>query len=50
VIFEARSLLLETKIPVGQIATALGFASPAYFTRAFQHKTGKSPSAFRKEK
>ncbi len=48
-IFEARSLLAETKIPVGQIAGELGFASPAYFTRAFQHKTGKSPSAFRKE-
>ena len=48
-IYEARTLLSETKIPVGQIAGALGFASPAYFTRAFQHKTGKSPSAFRKE-
>jgi AraC-like DNA-binding protein len=48
-IFEARTMLAETRIPVGQIAGALGFASPAYFTRAFQHKTGKSPSAFRKE-
>jgi AraC family transcriptional regulator, transcriptional activator of pobA len=48
-IFEARTLLSETKIPVGQIAGSLGFTSPAYFTRAFQHKTGKSPSAFRKE-
>lgn len=48
-IFEARTLLSETKIPVGQIAGTLGFTSPAYFTRAFQHKTGKSPSAFRKE-
>jgi len=48
-IFEARTLLSETKIPVGRIAAALGFASPAYFTRAFQQKTGKSPSAFRKE-
>lgn len=48
-IYEARTLLSETKIPVGKIADALGFASPAYFTRAFQHKTGKSPSAFRKE-
>jgi len=48
-IFEARTMLAETRIPVGQIAGALGFASAAYFTRAFQHKTGKSPSAFRKE-
>lgn len=47
-IFEARKLLAETKIPVGKIAEQLGFNSPAYFTRAFQHLTGKSPSAFRK--
>jgi AraC family transcriptional activator of pobA len=26
----------------------LGFNSPAYFTRAFQHLTGKSPTAFRR--
>ncbi len=47
-IFEARKLLAETKIPVGKIAEQLGFNSPAYFTRAFQHLTGKSPSAFRR--
>ncbi|MDN5786895.1 AraC family transcriptional regulator [Pseudorhodobacter sp.] len=48
-IFEARTLLAETKIPVGEIADVLGFTSPAYFTRAFHLKTGRSPSAFRKE-
>lgn len=47
-IFEARKLLAETKIPVGKIAEQLGFNSPAYFTRAFHHLTGKSPSAFRR--
>lgn len=47
-IFEARRLLMETTLPVGEIAAALGFTSPAYFTRAFQHQTGKSPSAFRR--
>lgn len=47
-IFEARKLLLETRLPVGRIAEQLGFNSPAYFTRAFQHLTGKSPSAFRR--
>ncbi len=47
-IFEARKLLAETRIPVGKIAEQLGFNSPAYFTRAFQHLTGKSPSAFRR--
>lgn len=47
-IFEARKLLAETRLPVGRIAESLGFASPAYFTRAFQHLTGKSPTAFRR--
>lgn len=47
-IFEARRLLTETRIPVNHIAASLGFASAAYFTRAFQHLTGKSPTAFRR--
>ena len=47
-IFEARRLLSETDLPVGLIAGSLGFTSPAYFTRAFQHLTGVSPSAFRR--
>ena len=47
-IFEARQLLAETRLPVGQIGASLGFTSAAYFTRAFQHLTGKTPSAFRR--
>lgn len=47
-IFEARKLLAETKLPVGEISAALGFTSAAYFTRAFQTQTGQSPSLFRK--
>ena len=46
-IFEARKMLSETKLPVNRIGTSLGFASAAYFTRAFQHMTGSSPTAFR---
>lgn len=48
VIFEARRLLLETGLPVQEVAQSLGFTSPAYFTRAFQHHTGKTPSDFRR--
>lgn len=48
-IFEARRLLAETKVPIGAISAELGFTSPAYFTRAFQHRTGKTPSAFRRQ-
>jgi AraC-like DNA-binding protein len=48
VIFEARRLLAETRLPVAAVAETLGFTSPAYFTRAFQHRTGKTPTSFRK--
>lgn len=48
VIFEARLLLSETRMPISHVSRELGFTSAAYFTRAFQHRTGKTPSAFRK--
>lgn len=48
VLFEARRLLLDTKLPVQEVAQSLGFGSAAYFTRAFQHHTGKTPSDFRR--
>ncbi|HBQ36744.1 MAG TPA: AraC family transcriptional regulator [Rhodobacteraceae bacterium] len=48
VIFEARRLLRETRTPIHQVATELGFTSPAYFSRAFQQHTGQTPSAFRR--
>jgi len=46
-VFEARRLLADTRKPVKQIAAELGFASPAYFTRAFQGRCGQSPRSFR---
>lgn len=49
-LFEARRLLTETEMPVKEISDALGFTSPAYFTRAFQARAGKTPTAFRKGK
>lgn len=48
--FEARRLLRESQMPVKDVASHLGFASAAYFTRAFQKQTGKTPSGFRKGK
>ena len=47
--YEARRMLTETHMPIKDIAAALGFASPAYFTRAFQNHTGRTPSAFRRD-
>lgn len=46
--YEARRLLSETRLPVKEIARSLGFRSAGYFTRAFQHQTGQTPSAFRR--
>jgi len=46
--FEARRMLSETQMPVKQIAQELGFASAAYFTRAFHRVTGVTPSEFRR--
>ncbi len=46
--FEARTLLVETRRPVKDIAKDLGFSSAAYFTRAFQKHTGQTPTEFRR--
>ncbi|PPB80094.1 AraC-like DNA-binding protein [Albidovulum inexpectatum] len=46
--FEARLLLAETRLPVAEIARRLGYGSAGYFTRAFERQTGQTPSAFRK--
>jgi AraC family transcriptional regulator, transcriptional activator of pobA len=47
-LFEARRLLAETRMPIKDVAERLGYNSPGYFTRAFQKTTGLTPSAFRK--
>lgn len=48
IFFEARRMLVETRSPVKEVAARLGFRSAAYFTRAFSHHTGQTPSRFRK--
>lgn len=45
--FEACRLLKDTDLAVSKIARQSGFASPAYFTRAFRSKSGLSPTEFR---
>ncbi len=46
--YEACKLLQDTETPIKDVATSLGFQSPAYFTRSFQARSGRTPSAFRK--
>ncbi|WP_209424629.1 AraC family transcriptional regulator [Pararhodobacter sp. SW119] len=48
ILFEARRLLTETRLPVKAVAEHLGYNSAGYFTRAFQKSAGLTPSAFRK--
>jgi AraC-like DNA-binding protein len=47
---KARELLLQTAIPVTDVARAVGFTSPAHFSRAFARRYGTAPSAMRRPK
>ena len=44
---EAQRLLAHSPLPVGDIATRLGYDNPANFTRAFRRWTGEAPSHYR---
>ncbi len=46
-LLEAKRRLHYTDGPVSEIAYALGFEDPAYFTRFFTRRAGLSPRAFR---
>ena len=48
-LYEARRRLVESREQVKDIAESLGFASAAYFTRAFRSETGMSPTEFRRK-
>ncbi|WP_028055712.1 helix-turn-helix domain-containing protein [Sphingobium bisphenolivorans] len=49
-LLEARRLLLYSNMSVSEIAFALGFDDPAYFSRFFARHAGKSPRAWRTER
>ena len=46
---EARQLLSQERLQVGQIAEHLGFTSVATFSRWFSQQAGQSPTAFRRD-
>jgi len=50
VINVAKQLLIETEMPINEIAEELGFNYPNHFTRMFRRKTGISPLQYRKQK
>lgn len=43
----ASALLVETALPLKQIAQLVGYADPYYFSRLFRKVTGRAPSAYR---
>ncbi|MDQ7079307.1 MAG: AraC family transcriptional regulator [Paracoccaceae bacterium] len=46
-VLEARYLLCDTGLRIGEIAQRSGVSAPATFTRLFQRHTGMTPRAFR---
>ncbi|EAR50993.1 transcriptional regulator, AraC family protein [Oceanicola granulosus HTCC2516] len=48
VLYEARLMLRQTRLPMKRIAEDLGYTTAAYFSRAFTSETGMTPSAFRR--
>jgi len=45
---QARQLLLQTNLPITEIAMACGFVSPPHFTKCYHDRHGHSPSAERR--
>ncbi len=46
---EARQMLQNSGMHIGEIALALGFEDPAYFSRFFKRLSGRSPRQYRLE-
>ena len=44
---EARSLLIDSDLPVGEIAARVGYSSPRHFHRAFRRSAGTTPHRWR---
>ena len=49
-IAHAKEFLEDGDIPIGEVATRVGFSSAAYFCDAFKKREGISPLAYRQQK
>jgi AraC-like DNA-binding protein len=45
----ARDLLVQTTLPVAEVAVAVGYDDPAYFSRLFARETGCPPGVWRRD-
>ena len=50
IVERAKQLLGDADLPIAEVGTRLGFASPAAFAAAFRRATGQSPRSFRARK
>jgi len=48
-IAKASRILVETELPISEVALATGFSSQSHFATAFKKKVGLSPKAYRHE-
>ncbi len=48
-ILESKTLLIQSHVSIAEIADALNFEDPSYFSRFFKASTGISPIAYRKK-
>lgn len=46
----AKKLLLETEMPICEVASTVGFQDQRYFSKRFKHLLGKTPTEYRKMK
>lgn len=49
IVLEAKRMLVHSEQSIKEIAYALGFDDPSYFTRFFRERAGTSPGTFREE-
>lgn len=47
---KSMELLLNTDLPITEVALSVGFGSASYYTETFRKWMGKTPSEFRKSK
>lgn len=50
IVLEARRYLQYTDLPIGEIATALGYADAFHFSKTFKRATGLPPQTFRDDR